>query len=82
MSSARALKLASRELSKIADTLSRPLADEINLIAEDLAAQAAAAADMEKRRDTFRHASAQRSGANGSAWPRIEKALSDRGVKS
>ncbi len=79
--SARALKFASRELSKIADTLARPLADEINLIAEDLAAQAETAADIEQRRDTFRRSPAlARSGGAGSGWPRVERNLkSNRG---
>jgi hypothetical protein len=71
---ARALKLASRELSKIADTLARPLADELSIIAEDLAKQAVELEEMHNRRDTFRQR-APRSGANGSSWPRIEKHL-------
>jgi hypothetical protein len=67
---ARALKIAAREVFKLADSMSRPLADDLNLIAEDLAKQAAELEEIHNRRDTFRQR-APRSGANGSNWPRL-----------
>ena len=82
--SAKALLLCAHELEKLGNGLSRPLADEVFEISADLKQRADTAGEAETRREAFRRSPTLRSGANGSNWPRVERALtkSDRDTKS
>jgi hypothetical protein len=79
MSSARALAFASRELIKLAENLSRPLADEVLAIAAELKHQSEALSGAKQfRSEAYKnsplHARAG-SGAKGSSWPAVERNL-------